>query len=55
MNEEKFDYKASDFQCDEKNRVKSICNEYGVNLSSSRRKQVDLFEQALKLKRKFLD
>jgi len=52
MNEEKFNYKASDLNLsDNKSRIKAICNEYGLNIGSSRRKQVDLFDQALKLKR----
>lgn len=48
MNDEKFLYKASDLT---DIYGKSSCNEYGINLGSNRRKKVDIFENALKLKR----
>ena len=51
MNEEKYNYKASDLNQNNKSRIKAICNEYGLNIGSSRRKQVDLFDEAMKLKR----
>ena len=51
MNEEKNFSKCSDLKCDNKSRIKSICNEYGLNLGNSRKKQIDLFDEAMKLKR----
>lgn len=51
MNEEKFNYKASEInECDERNKIKNVCNEYGFNLGSSRKCSVDIFDNALRLK-----
>ena len=51
MNNERNVSKCSDLKCDNKSRIKSICNEYGLNLGNKRRKQEDLFDEAVKLKR----
>ena len=52
MNEDKYEYKASELNEDYGNKqIKSFCNEYGINLGSSRRKQNDIFDNALRLKR----
>ena len=51
MNDEKNLSKCSDLKCDNKSRVKSICNEYGLNLGNSRKSQKDIFNEAMKLKR----
>lgn len=51
MNDEKYDYKANDLNdYDDKSRIKNLCNEYCFNLGSSRRKTIDIFDNALKLK-----
>lgn len=47
--ENKYDYKASELKKDNKTYY-NICNEYGINLGSTRRKTEDVFDKALKLK-----
>lgn len=51
MNEEKNFCKCNDLKCDSKSRMQSLCNEYGFHLGNYRKRQVDLFDEATKLKR----
>jgi len=51
MNDERNVSKCSDLKCDNKSRIKSICNEYGLNLCNKRKVQNDIFNEAIKLKR----
>lgn len=51
MDEERHASKCSELKCDNKTKVKSICNEYGLNLGNSRKRQEAIFNEALKLKR----
>ena len=51
MDNEKYEYKTSELNEMDNKKINSYCNEYGMNLGSSRRKQNDIFENALKLKR----
>lgn len=51
MNEEKYNYKASDLKQNNKSRIKSICNEYGLNLGNKRKNYEDVFDASVKLKR----
>ena len=51
MNDERFNYKANEInENDERNRIRNLCNEYCFNLGSSRKRNDDVFEVALKLK-----
>lgn len=51
MNDEKFNYKACDLnEGEERVKIKNLCNEYGVNLGSSRKNNNDIFDNALRLK-----
>ena len=51
MNEERYNYKASELnECEIKENLKNICNEYGFNLGSSRKRNNDIFDNALRLK-----
>ena len=51
MNDERFNYKANEInENDERNRIRNLCNEYCFNLGSSRKRNDDIFEVALKLK-----
>jgi len=51
MDEERYTSKCSELKCNNKTKVKSICNEYGLNLGNSRKRQEAIFNEALKLKR----
>jgi len=51
MDNEKYEYKTSELNEMDNKKINSYCNEYGMNLGSSRRKQNDIFDKALRLKR----
>ena len=51
MNEERYNYKTSDInENDERIKIKNLSNEYGFNLGSSRKRNNDIFDNALRLK-----
>ncbi len=46
-----YEYKASDLDCsDDKQIINELCNEYGFNFGSTRKRKVDEFDKAYKLK-----
>ena len=49
--ENAYEYKASELKHDSRFGYKDICNEYGSNLGSGRRREAKVFDEALKLKR----
>lgn len=51
MDNEKYEYKTSELNVVGNKKINSYCNEYGVNLGSSRKKQKDIFDNAFKVKR----
>jgi len=51
MDYEKYEYKTSELNEIGNKKVNSYCNEYGMNIGCSRKKQNNIFDNALKLKR----
>ena len=50
MDFETYEMKANEMRTEDIKKYQGICNEYGINLGSKRRKNNDVFEKAIKLK-----
>lgn len=46
-----YEYKANDLNASEnKVLINELCNEYGFNLGSNRKRKIDIYDNAIKLK-----